>query len=448
MAHVPRNLALAALLAVPMARAAEPPTLHYTVTPVLAQGDLQAVDVELVGEAGADGKLDVVLPGTQLALSSDGSLSAGEHGHLVLAGAPNAQLTLRYRRRGNDSLQREWDTDPYMAAGWLLAPCSALLAMPADNIARRVEVTWKLPARWRGLTNLPASTPTTTSAQSHSVCFLGRDVTEKVIPLGHGGHLRTYTTDPREAAPLVDLAVRALTIVAADGDGRPADYPVFITSVDREGGGLSSWSQGAGMGMVLERGVAPGGVVAPMITDYRRLLAPGPADPATAWYTEGLRSYQVVSDLLVSHTLDRGIVAAWFDQVSGQYGSSAFRRAPQSQVAAEWSSSPDLQALPMQRGMLFGALLDARLREATRGTATLGDVLRKIGPHPADPTGALIAAVRAAGGGDIAPLYEKYIVRGDLLLLPADALGACMAVRTDADGYGWQVQRVSATCQP
>ena len=60
----------------------------------------------------------------------------------------------------------------------------------------------------------------------------------------------------------------------------------------------------------------------------------------------------------------------------------------------------------------------------------------------------LSLSMSARADNDITPLYEKYIVRGDLLLLPADALGACMAVRTDADGYGWQVQRVSATCQP
>ena len=54
--------------------------------------------------------------------------------------------------------------------------------------------------------------------------------------------------------------------------------------------------------------------------------------------------------------------------------------------------------------------------------------------------------MRASGGGDITPLIDKYIVRGELLQLPTGALGRCMKVRTDTGMYDWQVQRVEATC--
>lgn len=448
MAYVPRNLALTALLAMPLAHAAEPPTLRYTVTPVLAHGDLQAVDVELTTEAGPDGRLDVVLPGTQLELSSNGSLSAGEHGHLVLSGAPHAPLTLRYRRRGDDRLDGDWDADPYMSAGWLVAPCPSLLAMPADDTPRRVEVLWKLNGHWRGHTTLPGTAPTTLAAERHSVCYLGRDVTEVKRPLASGGTLRFYTTDPDASRPLIELAGKALAVAATDAGGASVDYPVYMATVNRPGPYSSSWSQASGMGIVQERDADPSQLAGPLVSAYAQLLDPHPTDPATAWYTQGLRSYLLASDLLAAKTLSRTYVAAWFDQVAGAYGSSAFRRASNARIAAEWTSSPDLQSLPAQRGTLFGVLLDARLREATGGKANLADVLRHMERRPADPAAALIAAVQSAGGGDVTPLYEKYIVRGELLQLPGDALGPCMSVRTDADGYGWQVQRVTATCGP
>jgi hypothetical protein len=52
--------------------------------------------------------------------------------------------------------------------------------------------------------------------------------------------------------------------------------------------------------------------------------------------------------------------------------------------------------------------------------------------------------VAGEGGGDIAPLYQRYIVDGDLLQLPADTLGPCFRIGTVAYDYGWQIQHVFA----
>jgi len=102
-----------------------------------------------------------------------------------------------------------------------------------------------------------------------------------------------------------------------------------------------------------------------------------------------------------------------------------------------------MRELPANRGLLFAAFLDAHIRAATGGRKTLLDALARMG-SPAHPGPALIDAVAALGAGDIAPLYRRYIVEGQLLQLPRDALGPCFTVGTVADWSGWQVQHVFA----
>jgi hypothetical protein len=449
MALAPRMLTLATLLALPaLATAGEPPTLHYTVTPVLEQGDLKGVDVELNGTVGADGTLDVVLPGKQEGVSANGGLSAGKDGHLVLSAKPGATVTLRYRRSGIAPLTDDPAVDPYVAASWLQAPCAGLLAMPADSVARAITVDWKLPPRWRAITSLDARHPTTRDEARGSACFLGRDVAELAMPIGKRGTLHVVTADAAGTTALAQLTAKALGVVAAtSGQGGGArDYTLYATTVPTAGNDFASWSQPGYLSAVFARGAELPRIVGTAINDYARMQDTRPVDPATAWYTQGMRSYLLVSDLLTTRTLGRKDVASYLDQLAASYGNSPFRRADNAQIVAEWQTSPDLQAVPGERGILFGWLLDAQLRKATGGKACLADVLRTMAPSVDDPGAALAAAVKQAGGGDITPLYEKYIVRGELLQLPPGALGPCMAVSTETGPYGWQVQRVSAGC--
>lgn len=448
MAHVSRKFVLAALFALPAAQAAESPVLHYTVTPVLAHGDLTAVAVELRTHVDASGTLEVVMRGQPLHLSSSGRVDAGSDGKLTLRAAPNAEVTLSYERRGDATLD-SWDVEPYMAASWMQSPCSTLLAMPDDAVPRRVELDWKLPAHWRGFSTVPTDRAVTRSDQGNSACFMGRDVVDVTRQLGNKGTLHAYTTDAKAASALIELTARSLTVVAntsGAGNTAHADYPMYIAPTGLPGDNSAGWSAGHFMAVVMARDAILPRIVGPIISDYAGMLAPKPLDPATAWYTQGLRSYLVVSDLLSTGTLSRSDIASYLDNLSGQYGNSPFRRASNAQVVSDWDRARDIQSVPLQRGLLFGWLLDANLRQATGGKACMADVLRHMDPSPADPAAALAAGVRAAGGGDITPLVDRYVVRGELLQLPPGALGPCMAVSTQADMAGWEVQRVSDTC--
>jgi len=165
-------------------------------------------------------------------------------------------------------------------------------------------------------------------------------------------------------------------------------------------------------------------------------------DAATAWYRQGFAAWRAMT--MVRALIEPADVARMLDETTVRYGDSPFRRVSNARVVAEFDTSPDLRRMAAARGELFAWLVDARIREATSGAASLQDALARMPDDPADPGEALVHAVAAIGGGDIAPAYRRYIVDGELLQVPRDVFGACFNVGTVADWSGWQIQHVYA----
>ncbi|QWT18865.1 hypothetical protein KPL74_14055 [Bacillus sp. NP157] len=446
MARYPRMLAFSALLATMAAQATDTPTLRYTIKPVLANDALTALDVTLDTQVGSDGTLALKLGGKPEAIRSDATLDTGTAGIVTLKAAPGARVSLHYRKGGAADLNGDIAVEPLLTAGWAHGPCGGMLAVPNDATPRLVELGWTLPKGWRGVSSVTPGKPVAGKDLAWATCMVGSHLADVTRPIGTKGTLHVYTADPAAATPLVDLVAKALAIIAREAGGSGVDYPMFVSTVNEPGEGFSEWNAGGFMAVMQRPGADVKQMLSPILQDYSTLVAPPTKDPSIAWYTKGLRSYLAINDLLAAGTLSRRDVASYLDNVSETYGNSAFRRASNAQVASDWETSPDIQALPALRGVLFGWLLDAQLRQATGGKACLADVLHKIPLDSADPAAALVAGVKATGGGDIAPLVDRYIVRGELLQLPPGALGPCMSVTTAQDGYGWQVQRITDTC--
>lgn len=167
-------------------------------------------------------------------------------------------------------------------------------------------------------------------------------------------------------------------------------------------------------------------------------------DPATAWYTQGVTAFRALVLLREAGEISPPSLTYLLNRATTEYGNSPVRRASNQRVVAEYATIAQLRELPVLRGALFAMLLDARIRAATGGARSLEDALRTMPSDASDPGPALVDAVANAGGGDIAPLYQRYIVDGVLLQLPHDALGPCFTIGTVADWSGWQVQHVFA----
>lgn len=425
-----------------------PAVLHYTITPVLLDGTLRAVDVTLTTRAGEDGTLDLRIDGPAHAARASVAMAADTPGRLKLTSTPRSALTLSYRVDGNVDFSAARTPGPFMGRDWLHAPCPTLLALPTDGVPRVIDLHWQLPAGWKALTTLPANAPAGPDVVANAGCLMGRHIVETDTPISGGATLRMFTTDAAASAGLARTVAATLRPFAVAAGTGAVDFPMYVASVDSAGEGFSAWSNGPFMSVVKQSGDPGEALAEPLTANYRALVrtaSPATA-PATAWFASGMQTFLALAPLATQRGVESRGVAAYLDQVLVDYGNSPLRRASQAELVAEWTRLPQAREVAPQRGLLFAWLLDARLRAVTDGKTGMADVLRHLDPASTDPAPALAAAVRASGGGDITPLIDKYIVRGELLQLPTGALGRCMKVRTDTGMYDWQVQRVEATC--
>lgn len=448
MACVPRMLFLAVALATSVPLHAEVPSpLRYTIKPALVGGAMRAVDITLAMRAGDDGTIDLRIDGPVSAVQANVAVDRGTAGHIKLKAAPHAAAILRYRIEGNGDLTPERGPGPFMTQDWLNTPCPSLLALPDAWSPREIDLEWVLPSGWRAFSTLPAGKLAEWSSVGNAGCLMGRHVVETDTPISEGATLRLYTTDATATATMARNIARILRPLALAAGPAAVDFPVYTGVTATAGELFAAWSNGPFMSVVQERGGTGMALAAPLMANYRAMVHPSAPEPATAWYSTGMRAYLAMSEAVGPTGIGREDLATYLDQVIVEYGNSPLRRASNAQLVADWARVPQAKDTAMQRGLLFAWLLDGPLRRATAGKVSMASVLRGMEPAAADPSSALIAAVKAAGGGDVTALVDKYIVRGELLQLPPDALGACMTVRTDADIYGWQVQHVVPTCQ-
>ncbi|MGN6092631.1 MAG: hypothetical protein ACTHOL_09785 [Luteibacter jiangsuensis] len=446
MAHLPiRFVVLAAMLVVTtLARAGDTEVVRYDVAFRTQGADLAAVEVRATARVDRNGVIDFTVPFWQATdvHASVGSLDTSTPGRWRLRGQPGSEIAFAWRSQPAASTRiMPWDAWQTLLVrpDAVAASTNVLLAVPEGPENRPVDVHWSAPEGWRVSTSLAQGMQT--AARLRGGTFLAaREARTSTRQVGAA----TVTVTALDGARDVERIADALAHAVADVVPPPArhDYTVNIVDFDGKSPGRSMTTFPLGGTVYLTPGV-PDDAWLPWLLAAATLPEQAPGDPATAWYTEGFATYRTVRELFAKGYLPPVAFAQMIDQAATGYGNSPFRRAPQGQVEASFAASRDMRELPANRGLLFAALLDARIRTTTGGTKTLLDALARMG-SPADPGSALVDAVAAIDAGDIAPLYRCYIVEGQLLQLPRDALGPCFTVGTVADWSGWQVQHVYA----
>lgn len=446
MAHRPiRFLALAAMLVVTtFARAGNTEIVRYDVAFRMHGADLADVEVRATARVDGSGVIDFIVPFWQVAdvRALAGSLDTSTPGRWRLRGQPGSEIALAWRSQpAAPTRTLPWDAWKTLLVrpDAVAASTNVLFAAPEGPDSRPVDVHWSAPEGWRVSTSLAQGMQT--AARLRGGTFLAaRGARTSTRHIGAATVTITALDGARDVAHIAD----ALAHAVADVVPPPArhDYTFNIIDFDGQSPGRSMTTFPLGGTVYLTPGI-PDDAWLPWLLAAATLPGQTTNHPATAWYTEGVAMYRTVRELFAKGYLPPVAFAQMIDQATTGYGNSPFRRAPQGQVEASFAASRDMRELAASRGFLFAALLDARIRNATGGKTTLIDALARI-DNPADPGPALIDAVAAAGAGDITPLYRRYIVEGQLLQLPRDALGPCFTVGTVADWSGWQVQHVFA----
>jgi len=463
-------------------------TVHYFARPVVEDGKLTSIAVELNFRGDADGETRLDLPSRWAGeteyyrhlreLAVDGA-QAREDGPeaRILTHAPGAEITVRYRvvtAYDVDPKVGETNGNPYrpiIRPGWFSVIGYGLFASPGDNPSRPADFRWReLPAGWKVASDLDHS-------EWGASLFLG-DIQSSVM-LG-APDLRTYVrsvkgVDIRVAvigewtafkeAEMADLAARVLEAQLDYWKAPAQTFFVSLTPMRPQEGSISIGGTGLDDAFALYAGTdSPLDPMRYLLAHEHmhtwspRQLGAMPADPEASgyWFSEGLTDFLTHRTLLRSGIWSPEEFVDALNADLNAYWTSPSRSAPNGAIVEGFWRSQDMQKLPYRRGMLLALKWDYQLRRATRGRLDLDDVLtrqvvraaelRRRGESPLAAD--LFAAMyRQAGGPNLAEDYALAVQGGQPVLLPEDLFGTCARVETITRPRfhrGWDAQATTA----
>lgn len=466
--------AVAALFVATPALAAD----TYRLAPVLEDGKVAALAVTLTLPADADGETKLRLPqdwggGEKLwrflkdPVVTGGTLAATDEKTWTIQSKPGAPLTIRYRvisaYAGEPPVDSVTYGQPIIGPDGFYVVGHTVFVTPEGRDGDRTRFTWDPAGSGlvfaSDLERLDGKTSTVDDI-GESVAVAYKDLTVLERDAG-GAPLRLAVRgkfDFTDAA-FADMATQAITVSRAFwGDGKE---PFLITLVD----------QSAPTGWTSYRGTGLGDAFAVISTrnvpleNYKLFLAheyfhtwnsnrigglkDGPEEPLGYWVSEGFTDYYARKLSLRSGFVDlEAFVAAWNAALEA-YGTSEARAVSNAAIAERFWGDKAVHKLPYQRGSLVAVLLESRLKPkggldpvmlAMRDYAKGRDAAEW--DHAAANLLPRIAKMRT--GVDLTPEIDRWIVRGEPIVLPPDAFGGCLAVETvskpvfdvgfDADG--------------
>ncbi len=438
------------------AGAAAPPRIDYTLTPVLQDGALRAVQIDLRFRGEPDGESDIRLPDSwggqnELWTSIDGlevvsgasAIRPGEAANQrILTHRPNARIHLRYR------VIQDWDGVPRAEIGNVYRPTiqptyfhligNAFMVTPgaASEESRVRFVVRGLPRGWAYASDL-----------EHADLRL-EAVWSSVVVAGDFRILRDPRTHVRVAIRGAwsftdqDFLSRTANIMASErafwGDGA-SPYLVTVLHLD----GPEGWTSIGGTG--LDDAFAFFATPNAELDAIARTLAheafhtwvssqvggfPDDDQALQYWLSEGFTDFYTARLMVRGGQWTPQHYADDLNDALRAYAQSPARTATNAQVLAHFWSDRETQRLPYQRGRFLAMLWDRRLRENGHSLDEVVHDMRvraQAGQRYAAEN--FIASASRLGlvlGNDI----ETYVDQGAAILLPEDLLAPCGRIAT------------------
>jgi hypothetical protein len=182
----------------------------------------------------------------------------------------------------------------------------------------------------------------------------------------------------------------------------------------------------------------------------RGLQNPGGGGPSNNWFTEGLNEYYAVTLALRSGLAPLDLVQQQMNLQTRNYYTNPRRTMPADSIArANPLTDGRAQNASYERGLLFWADMDARIRAANNGRKSLDDVIvplitraRTLGGdggmgNQARPGGQpgwftpaeLVDSLAKFAGPEARAVFDSIIVRGKLMVPRSNAFGPCFELR-------------------
>ncbi len=451
---------IVAALAAASTRAQE---IRYTLSPAFDHGMLTAIDVEMVLPGESDGETAIEVPDAwggkselwrgidEFRVSGSGlrATSSTSPALKMIRHAPGATLTIRYR------IKQFWpgepaagDTNEYRPViqpryfhliGW------TALARPRWSLATPVSVSFKgFPADWSFASNLE-------SPAAH-----GLNLVDALESVSVGGDFRVLKAGALRVAVRGSwrfsdegFIKRLEPIIAAHhrfwGDP-PSPFLVTVLPLQSPMGRMSLGGTALGDAFAF---MATGNVDDRMLTRIlahehlhswipRRIgMMPQQNDALDYWISEGFTDFFNYRILMRDGTWSLEEVAHAYNEVFWNYAFSPVRNASNAQLADGFWGNRAMNDLPYQRGLVFAALADDRVRRASNGKFDLDDVMLEMkrvadaaGEGPRAPVRALFVATMRSFGVDISGDIARFIERGETIALPADTWAPCGKIVT------------------
>jgi predicted metalloprotease with PDZ domain len=436
--------------------ATAPPRIDYTLTPVMEEGALRAVQVDLQFRGDADGESGLRLPdswGGQNELwngiealeivSGASTIRAGEGlSQRILTHRRNARIHVRYR------VTQDWEGVPRAELGnsyrpviqpnyfhlignaFMLTPDSA----PAETRVR--FVVRDLPRGWTYASDLERPD------------LRLDEVWSSVVVAGDFRVLRDPDSNVRLAIRGTwnfsdqELLAQASGIIAEHRRfwSDPAS-PYLVTVLQLTG--PQGWTSVGGTGLddAFAFFSTPNGEENTII----RTLAheslhtwvaaqvgglPRDDEALQYWLSEGFTDFYTGRMLVrgglwtpqqFAHDLNEGLLA---------YAQSRVRTAPNARILADFWNNRDVQRLPYLRGRLLAMIWDGRLRQSGRSFDEIVHDMRDRARGGAEYAVEVFTASAPAHGLDLGSDLRTFIDEGSPILLPEDLLAPCGRITT------------------
>lgn len=435
--------------------AAAPARLDYTLTPVMQDGTLRAVQIDLSFRGEADGRSELTLPdgwGGQnelwggveaLEVISGATMRDGEGPtQRILTHRPNARIHVRYR------VIQDWDGMPRAEFGNIYRPTiqptyfhligNAFVVTPegqANDTRVRFRVR-NLPRGWTYASDL-----------EHPDLRLD-EVWSSVAVAGDFRILRDPRTNVRLAIrgawrfSDAEFLSQAANILGSErtfwDDGAT---PFLVTVLHLEG--PEGWTSIGGTG--LEDAFAFFATPNAEFGPIARTLAhesfhtwisaevgglPNDDQALQYWLSEGFTDFYTARLMVRGGQWTAEQYAADLNDALRAYAQSPVRTATNAQVLANFWTDRDTQKLPYQRGRFLAMIWEARLRA---GGHSLDEVVRDMRVRARAGQQYAVENFSASAqsfGLDPAADIAAYIDQGAALLLPEDVVAPCGRIVT------------------
>lgn len=444
------------LAALVLTTAAKAEPVRYALSPVVENGALRFLTVDIDFEGDADGltvlKFRDSFQGDKhpgrfaegLEVSGARSVAPRPDGGAEIHASPGAPLHVRYRvRSGFDAAPTTLNatqTKPIILPDWFYVSGELLFAYPDARGDAPATFAWD--ARGSGFR---FASDLEQLAERKGVVD---DVLDSIV-IGSPRLRLTEGAGPDAGLRFAALGAfddyddqafsrMAFQVIAAErafwGD-RPTPFLITLAPLETR---FSESYSGAGRSDAFALWV---GETLPL-ADLRRLLAheyfhtwnaamlgrQGP-QRRSAWLSEGFTDFYARRLLLRAGLFNLADYArAWNEDLLG-YGVSPSRNADEEAIAKGYWTDPGLEEIAYKRGALAAVLFDAELRRGGKSLDTVMRAMRGLYRHDRESSlrTNFETAFKAVAGRSALPEIDRYQTRGDTLTLPADAF-ACLTL--------------------